>query len=250
MIEKPLISIVTVCYNAAAYIEGTIQSVVRQENRNLIEYIIIDGLSNDDTMAIVGTYNNEIDLVISEKDNGIYDAMNKGIRRATGDYILFLNAGDYLYGYDLVGCLEKQTVDIFYGDTILVNNDGKILGSRSEVTTRKLPKALNHKSLKKGLVVSHQSFIPRRSIVPEYIEDNLSADIDWVIKCCSLASSIVCLDRPISYFLVGGISDQKKLKSLTDRFKVMSTHYGLVQTAFLHIYFVIRYLLKKIRVAI
>lgn len=252
MHKVPLISIVTVCYNAENLIEKTIRSVLNQKQSQLIEYIIIDGLSQDQTMGIVAKYNKRISTIVSEKDNGIYDAMNKGINQATGEYILFLNAGDYLFGNDLIPQIKANPIkaDIFYSDTILFNNKSEILGSRSHTTTRKLPRNLTKNSFKKGLVVSHQSFIPKRVLIPYYIENNLSADIDWIIKCCSNAENTHCLKQPISCFLVGGISDQKKLISLRDRFWVMNNHFGLAQTISLHLFFILRFILKKLNIAI
>ena len=96
------ISIITVCYNSALTIEKTIQSVVSQDYANR-EYIVVDGLSSDNTMDIVGKYRDQIDVIISEKDQGISDAFNKGIRRATGDIIVMINADDIL----LSGALSK-----------------------------------------------------------------------------------------------------------------------------------------------
>ena len=96
------ISIITVCYNSALTIEKTIQSVVSQDYANR-EYIVVDGLSSDNTMDIVNKYRDQIDVIISEKDQGISDAFNKGIRRATGDIIVMINADDIL----LPGALSK-----------------------------------------------------------------------------------------------------------------------------------------------
>lgn len=100
---KTLITIITVCRNAEAAIEKTIQSVIKQ-NYPQIEYIIIDGRSTDRTLEIIGSYEDKYPIkVISEPDHGIYDAMNKGLSYATGDYIQFLNAGDTL--------LEETTIE-------------------------------------------------------------------------------------------------------------------------------------------
>ena len=95
----PKFSIITVTYNAGALIEDTIQSVITQTYKN-IEYIIVDGASTDKTMSIVTRYREHIHTVVSEPDHGLYDAMNKGIRLATGDYVCFLNAGDELHEDD------------------------------------------------------------------------------------------------------------------------------------------------------
>lgn len=89
-------SIVTVCRNAEKTIERTIRSVIAQTYPNK-EFVVIDGASSDGTRAILEKYRDKIDVVVSEPDKGIYDAMNKGVSRATGDYVIFINADDYFY---------------------------------------------------------------------------------------------------------------------------------------------------------
>lgn len=239
--NKPLLSIITVCYNPGRLIDKTLESIKQQQKRDLIEYIIVDGLSSDGTQSYLKNRIADVDSLLIENDDGIYDAMNKGLRMANGKYILFLNAGDYLVTDKLISNITSSA-DIFYSDTILTNDQNIALGLRSELTTRRLPKKRLSKDIfLQGLVVCHQSFIVKRSITPSYIMNNLSADIDWVIKCVSRAETTLFLKDPISCFLVGGISDQKKLKSLIDRFKVMVIHYGLLRTLKQHLYFVIRY---------
>ena len=116
--DKLLITIVTVCYNAGDKLEKTIQSVVTQ-TYPFIEYIIIDGASTDNTFDIATKYNKEIALFITEKDNGIYDAMNKGIKLATGSLVIFLNAGDYFVSKDVIDIylskINVRDADLFYG---------------------------------------------------------------------------------------------------------------------------------------
>lgn len=116
MIESPKISIVTVCYNASVSIEDTIRSVIGQTYSN-IEYIIIDGGSTDNTIDIIKKYQDKISFWVSEPDNGIYNAMNKGIKIATGQWINFMNAGDYFYdNYVLENIfVNKYDADIIYG---------------------------------------------------------------------------------------------------------------------------------------
>lgn len=240
------LSVITVCYNAFDVIEATISSVISQDHRELLEFIVIDGQSNDATADILNRYSDKIDQLIIEPDRGIYDAMNKGLHLAQGDYILYMNAGDYINSSNLITQMKQSAqADIYYSDTILINDQSIKLGLRSELTTRTIPDTLDKDSFRRGLVVSHQSFIPRRSIASEYIDNNLSADIDWIITCVSKSNKALKLAEPISCFLVGGISDQKKMKSLVDRFKVMVTHYGLIQTIFIHLKFVIRLLNKR-----
>ena len=88
------LSIITITYQAEKFLERTIQSILEQGHRSEIEYVIVDGASTDGTLALIHTYQKDIDQVISEKDRGIYDAMNKGLQVVNGEYVLFLNAGD------------------------------------------------------------------------------------------------------------------------------------------------------------
>lgn len=120
------VSIITVCYNSASTIETTIQSVVSQDHKN-IEYIIIDGGSTDDTLSIINKYKSNISKIISEKDDGIYFAINKGIAASTGDIIAILHADDFYTNNhiirDVVKLFEEKSVDTVYGDLQYVNRE-------------------------------------------------------------------------------------------------------------------------------
>lgn len=121
------ISVVTICYNAAGFIEETIKSVVSQDYGN-IEYIVIDGGSTDGTQDIIKKYSDSIDYFVSEPDRGIYDAMNKGISAATGDYINFMNGGDIFFNRNVVSSIFNNPAfseaDIIYGDTVCKFSNG------------------------------------------------------------------------------------------------------------------------------
>lgn len=114
--EEVKISVITVCYNAVDTLEKTIQSVLEQTYHN-IEYIIIDGGSTDGTVEIIHRYVDYLAYWVSEPDRGIYDAMNKGIERATGEWVNFMNAGDYFYNYDVISNVFKvlQKADVMTG---------------------------------------------------------------------------------------------------------------------------------------
>ena len=123
----PKFSVITVTYNAEAVLEDTIQSVISQTYRH-VEYIIVDGASKDKTLSITDRYKNHIAQVVSEPDKGLYDAMNKGIRLATGDYLCFLNAGDSFHEDDtlqqMVHTLTgSELPDVLYGETALVDKE-------------------------------------------------------------------------------------------------------------------------------
>lgn len=136
MNKLPLISVITVAYNAVSTIEKTIQSVINQTYTN-IEYIIIDGGSNDGTIDIIKEYNDKISYWISEPDKGIYDAMNKGIKLATGEWINFMNCGDTFYSnttiMDVFKIANKDS-DIIYGDTLLLYELGNFIRLSSQPT--------------------------------------------------------------------------------------------------------------------
>ncbi|NJN33942.1 MAG: glycosyltransferase [Saprospiraceae bacterium] len=140
----PTFSIITVVYNGAAVVEKTIQSVLNQTFRNY-EYLIIDGASKDETLNIIKKYNALYPLSIqwvSERDNGLYDAMNKGLRLAKGRFVLFLNAGDALFEKTTLQKIAhhiKPETDVLFGETMLVNTEGVHLGTRSALTVQKLP---------------------------------------------------------------------------------------------------------------
>ena len=152
-------SVITICYNAAATIERTLRSVTGQSWTDK-EYIIIDGASKDSTMEIIDRYRGKVDILVSEPDKGLYDAMNKGLRLATGDYVLFMNAGDRFHEdttleqiSDQVQKLDKLP-GVIYGNTVLTNMAGEIYG------TRRLspPERLDWKSFKNGMLVCNDNF--------------------------------------------------------------------------------------------
>lgn len=234
---QPKISIITVVYNGGAEIEGTIKSVLEQTYSN-IEYVIIDGASTDATKAIVESYGNVIDRFISEPDNGIYDAMNKGLAKATGDFVWFMNCGDRIFEMDTVSRIVAKMdtdTDIVFGEVMQVDGKRRYLGTRTERTTQKLPAQLDFYSLQKGMVVCHQAFLPRRAIAPIYLEDNLSADIDWVIKCLKKSKKNTPTGMILAQFLIGGISKQQHRKSLFGRYKILQKHYGFFPNIWNHI---------------
>lgn len=118
------ISIITVCYNAEAHIDETLRSVVMQDHRD-IEHIVVDGGSTDGTMSKVERYREVLAHVVSERDKGVYDAMNKGLRLATGEMVAFVNAGDMIARRDVLSAMvkefERNDADVIYGDALMVD---------------------------------------------------------------------------------------------------------------------------------
>ncbi len=237
------ISIITVCFNAEALIEQTLRSVVDQ-NFTSKQYLIIDGNSTDSTLEIVSQYREAIDQIVSEPDGGIYDAMNKGLSLATGEYVLFLNAGDQLFSNQTLETLfALDDADIYYGETTLINDKQEVLGTRSELTTRPLPRNLNVRSFLNGQPVSHQSFIVRRELIGNFdLQFQCSADIDWMIRAVRNAKIIRNSGITISRYLLGGTSDRKLKKCWIERARILLRYFNPMLVLLAHFKFALRYL--------
>ncbi len=238
--QNPVFSIITVVYNGSKLLPPTIESVLNQTAHNY-EYLLIDGASKDDSVRVIEQYAAQSPRMryISEPDKGLYDAMNKGLRLANGTYVWFLNAGDALAGPSILAemerLLEHQRVDVFYGDTILIDDQRRPLGLMSQLTTRSLPGSLHARHYLYGMRVVHQSFVPRRRLCPAYRTDNLCADFDWCIEILKKANHPVRVPtEALSLYLAGGISKKRHRQSLQDRFAVMRKHFGLLPTLWAH----------------
>ncbi|TLV00948.1 glycosyltransferase family 2 protein [Dyadobacter luticola] len=245
--DRPLLTIVTVTFNAERYLGRTLQSVRNAlkvlTKPYLIEYLIIDGKSRDETLKIAGGYEDVVSKIVSEKDSGLYDAMNKGLRLSTGKYIWFLNAGDEMRDpnvlSNLLPALEKGD-DVYYSDAMMVREDGSEIGLRSVATPHKLPANLKWQDFALGMKVCHQAFIVRKDIAPLYDDTNLSADIGWEIDCLKVATRTTFLPFVLCNYLTGGLSVQNHRRSLIDRFAVLRKHFGLPATVINHILITLR----------
>ncbi len=247
--QQPLFSVITVTYNAASLLEETIRSVLNQ-TYPCIEYIVIDGGSKDGTVNIIERYASGIAYWISEPDKGIYDAMNKGLNHATGDYVWFINAGDTLHTLDTVRQIveritkKKNLPDIVYGETMIVDQQRVELGLRR----LRAPKRLSWKSFRMGMMVCHQSFIAKRSVVSLYdLQYRYSADYDWCIKGLKQAKSVYNTHLILSDFLEGGTTSKQRKASLKERYAIMCKYYGTFVTGLLHGWFALRFYWAKIR---
>lgn len=244
----PKFSIITVTYNAESVLDDTIQSIVTQTYHN-IEYIIIDGGSTDRTLNIVNRYKNLITKVISESDNGLYDAMNKGINLATGDYICFMNAGDEFHEDDtlqlIVHSLKGTDLpDVIYGDTDIVDIEGHFLHKRRLSP----PEKLTWKSFKNGMLVCHQAFFARTELAkktPYDLKYRFSSDFDWCIRILKQACVIHNTRLTLIDYLNEGMTTKNHKASLKERFHIMCKHYGFISTTLHHIWFVFRLLYNK-----
>lgn len=209
MMKGPKISIITACYNAEKTIEQTIQSVITQTYDN-IEYIIVDGASSDGTMDIVNKYRDKIDLIISEPDEGIYDAFNKGGKVASGDYIQYLNADDYLIDNNVIENIAEyinnhENAAIIYGGIILKN----------EVTDCQyvLNKEISYEEFKEGKMIPHPATFTRRDIMLELNFFNTTYKIvsDYELTARifkKYLKNIFYVPRLVTVFRLGGISSQ------------------------------------------
>lgn len=240
MIVNPKISIITVVYNGATTLEATIKSIAQQSYKN-IEYIIVDGNSTDTTLQIIKQYEGVIDKWISEPDRGIYDAMNKGIDLASGDYLWFMNSGDEIADPSTL----KKTLDcmvdadIYYGETVMIDAAGIEIGDRR----LKTPNKLTANSFKRGMLVSHQSFIVKRDLVNHYnLKYTYSADFEWCLSAIEKAQNICNTHLVLSKFLDGGFTKQNILPGLKERFSIMINHFGLFSTLYHHVFISFKFL--------
>ena len=183
------ISVITVCYNSEKYIESTIRSVLSQ-TYNDMEYIIIDGASTDNTPNILdkALANSDNVICISEPDSGLYNAMNKGIRLATGDYLIFMNSGDVFTNSHVLSDIHDQlTSDIVYGNVIRISNSGDI-----KETYNSSPQYIKWLLLK-GKMICHQAMFIKRSIMLNYMYDEsykITADFNFLCKCIANKHSL------------------------------------------------------------
>lgn len=250
MSHKPLFSIITVVFNGEQLLPGTVESVLSQDFSDY-EYWIIDGASKDGTVALIAAYAAQNPQIhwLSERDKGLYDAMNKGLARAKGEFVWFLNAGDHLHAPDTLrraAAMVGPQTDVLYGETLLVDDARTPQGTMSELSTRSLPQQLHWRDFLRGMLVVHQSFVPRTALAAPYIDGNLCADYDWCIRILKQSRETVNTRIILTNYLMGGLSKQKHRQSLKDRFAVMRKHYGLIPTLLAHGFIVLRAIWHKI----
>lgn len=236
---QPLISIITVTYNAENHLGTTIKSIASQTYKN-IEYIVVDGDSKDSTLNIIKQNRSIIDKWISEPDKGLYDAMNKGLIMATGDYVWFMNAGDLIYAPDTITNIlsEITDADVYYGQAMVIDEKGKDIGLRR----LKPGKDFSWKSYRNGQLICHQSFIAKRDLCPPYdLGYKCSADTDWQIKILRKAKKLRDTNQILSRFLDGGRSKQTIIPSLKERWHIMVKNFGWFSTIAAHIFTGIRF---------
>ena len=259
------ITYVTITYNAAKVLQRTLDSVLSQDYPNIV-HLIIDGASTDDTLKLVDDYiarsnaaqNGHRIQVTSEPDKGIYDAMNKGLRSLDGDYVCYLNAGDFLPSPDTVSRIitslsshlstsNSPLPAVLYGDTDIVDGEGRFLHHRRLAP----PENLTWKSFRQGMLVCHQAFYARTDFAiatPYDMQYRYSADVDWCIRVMKAAAKenvpMLNLHMVVANYTQEGQTTLHHRESLWERYRVMERHYGRVQTFLLHCWFAVRSLLK------
>ena len=254
-----LITYVTVTFNAAAVLQRTLDSVLAQDYPDIV-HLIIDGASTDGTQEMVNDYiersnesgNGHRIQLMSEPDKGIYDAMNKGLRSLDGDYVCFLNAGDFLPASDTVSRIAAAVAEsapaVLYGDTDIVDDEGHFLHHRRLAP----PENLTWKSFRHGMLVCHQAFYARTdfAIATPYDQQyHYSADVDWCIRIMKAAAKenvpLQNLHMVVANYTEEGQTTLHHRESLWERFHIMTRHYGWLSTIAMHIWFVVRSLKKK-----
>ena len=269
-----VITYVTITYNAAQVLKRTLDSVLQQDYRDIV-HLIIDGASTDGTLQIVDDYiqrSNAADnghriQVISEPDHGIYDAMNKGLRSLDGDYVCFLNAGDFLPASDTVSsivaslshngdcplceersglqgdCPQCELPAVLYGETDIVDAEGRFLRPRRLSP----PEHLTWKSFRHGMLVCHQAFYARTDFAiatPYDLRYRYSADVDWCIRIMKAAAKenvpLHNLHMVVANYTEEGQTTLHHRESLLERFRIMTRHYGWLSTIAMHVWFVFR----------
>ena len=276
------ITVATVTWNAAAVLQRTLDSVAEQDYP-CVQHVVVDGCSSDQTLTLLRQYqereSTELEerheiKVLSESDKGLYDAMNKAINMADGDYILFLNAGDKFHerdtlskivkkviGYrlevrDLVNSSTRQLVTpsnlpaVIYGDTDIVDDEGRFLRKRH----LRPPRQLTWQSFKDGMLVCHQAFFARTDIARENLYNlryRFSADYDWCIRVMkqghALGLPMVNADIVVADYLDGGMTVKNHRRSLMERLRIMAAHYGWLTALAKHAGFVFRALKRRIK---
>lgn len=256
-------SVITITYNAADVLQPTLDSVLMQDFPT-VEHIIVDGASTDNTVTIAEAYkdmsdsaeNEHIVRIYSEPDKGLYDAMNKGLVRAKGDYVVFLNAGDRFPTADTLEkvALAAEVGDgegrpaVVYGNTDIIDEKGNFLYHRR----LQPPEKLTWRSFRDGMLVCHQAFYARLDIARKTPFDThyrYSADVDWCIKIMREGERKGLLLRNvhavIANYMEEGLTTLHHRASLRERFQVMCKHYGVFPTLAKHIWFVVRKLIKQ-----
>ena len=244
MSALPLVTVITVTYNAQKLLKPTLETVGAQTYPHL-EHLLVDGASKDGTLEVARQFGHPRLRVVSEPDKGLYDGMNKGLGLAQGEFVMFINAGDELYRPDTIEQAFRhwQGEDVLYGDTLLTDEHWNVLGLRRH---KAYPEKLSVQTMRQGMVICHQSMVVRRSLAPEFNPAyKCSADIDWTIRLLKQAKGVLNTRLILSRFQVGGFSTQNRRYCWQDRFQLLWKHFGPL-TLVDHVGFVLASLWRKV----
>lgn len=244
--ETPLFSVITVTYNAEKELPATLKSV-REQTFDSYEHLIIDGASSDATLRIARDGAPESQLLVSSPDKGLYDAMNKGLDMAKGEYVVFLNAGDAFHSRDTLRLLADKIMDndfpgVVYGQTDLVDGARKRVGGRH----LEAPAELTYDSFKEGMVVCHQAFVVLRRIAEYFdLHYRFSADYEWCIRVLQHSRNNCYIDEVLVDYLMEGMTTRNRRASLMERFRIMCYYYGTLPTIWRHVRFLGRFMRRR-----
>ena len=258
-------TVVTITYNAERVLQRTLDSILHQTYED-VEHLIIDGASKDATLQIAQQYKDQSDasnaghkvIIRSEPDEGIYDAMNKGLTQASGDYVVFMNAGDFFPANDTLEQIARrcrlnelpsaELPAVLYGNTDIVDGEGRYLHPRR----LQPPQRLTWRSFRQGMLVCHQAFYARTDIAKNLQYDTrykYSADVDWCIRVMREGERAILplynIGMVVANYTEEGATTQHHQESLRERFDVMCRHYGRLTTLAMHAWFVVRRFFRK-----
>jgi len=262
-------TVVTITYNAENVLQRTLDSVLAQTYPD-VEHLIIDGASTDSTLQMAHNYKALNDnpspltshpspptphkvIIHSEPDHGIYDAMNKGLTQTSGDYVVFMNAGDFFPSPTTLETiahrchLNELPTDslpaVLYGNTDIVDGEGKYLHPRR----LQPPEQLSWRSFRKGMLVCHQAFYARTDLAKNTQYDTryrYSADVDWCIRIMReadrLALPLYNIKEVVACYTEEGATTRHHRASLIERYRIMARHYGPFTTFLMHCWFALR----------
>ncbi|GIV24586.1 MAG: glycosyl transferase [Bacteroidia bacterium] len=225
----PKLSILTVTYQAEETLPLTLRSVAAQTWTDW-EHLFVDGASRDGTIALIREYAEKIGRVrwISEPDRGLYDAMNKALQLAEGEFVIFLNAGDAFWAPDTLEKVFTQApteADVLYGDHRYVDRQGQLLLRPRHRPYPQPPLRAAH--FQTGMVICHQALIVRREKAPLFdLNYRLAADLDWTIRLLATHPRTYDTRRVLIRYLAGGLSAQRLHRYLRERTQILYRHFG------------------------
>lgn len=226
----PKLSILTVTYQASETLPLTLASTAAQTWTDW-EHVFVDGGSKDDTLALIEAYAQKKPRVrwISEPDKGLYDAMNKALRLAQGEFVVFLNAGDAFWAPDTLEWLFSAAppeADVLYGDHRYVDAAGQLLPKRR---ARPYPYGqLSVQHFRTGMAVCHQALFVRRTLAPPYnLSYALAADLDWTIRLLQQTPHTYDSGQILIRYLAGGVSARRLRRYILERSRILYKHFGI-----------------------